>query len=85
MTGNRLSTIRDFIGQHVHVDFTDDQDIFDTTGVSSMFAVQLVMWVQRTFAIEVGSADLDLDHFRTVRHIEKFVETKLATATSTVG
>jgi methoxymalonate biosynthesis acyl carrier protein len=85
MTGNRLPAIREFIGQHVPDDFADDQDIFDTTGVSSLFAVQLVMWVQRRFGVDVQPADLDISHFRTVRDIAAFIDRKLSVEPSPVG
>jgi acyl carrier protein len=75
---DRPTAIRAFIGQHVSDEITDDQDIFDTTGVSSLFAVQLVMWVQRTYGIDVQPTDLDIDYFRTVLAIDKFIESKLA-------
>jgi methoxymalonate biosynthesis acyl carrier protein len=78
MIDDRLASIRDYVGRHVcDAEFADDKDIFATSGVSSLFAIQLVMWVRRTFGIPVRPADLNLDHFRTVLDIHRFVESRL--------
>jgi acyl carrier protein len=77
MTDDLTATIRAFIGSHVRdTELTDDHDIFATGSVSSLFAVQLVMWVERTFAITVAPADLDIENFRTVKDVVRFVETR---------
>jgi methoxymalonate biosynthesis acyl carrier protein len=81
MTDDLTSTIRSFIGEHVRdTELTDHQDIFATGSVSSLFAVQLVMWVERTFKIAVQSADLDIDNFRTVNDVVSFVRSRQVTA-----
>jgi acyl carrier protein len=56
----------------------DDQDMFATGYVNSMFALQLVQFVEGEFGITVGSDDLELDNFRTVSSIAEFVERKKA-------
>jgi len=71
---DHLTTVRAFVGKHVQgIELGDDQDIFATAGVSSLFAVQLVVWVEKTFGISVAPADLDIDNFRTVREVARFV------------
>lgn len=81
MTTDVRSTVREFITAHVRdVDLDDDHDIFETGSVSSLFAVQLVVWVERTFGVEARPADLDMDNFRTVDHITAFVEARLGAA-----
>lgn len=54
----------------------DDDDMFATGYVNSMFAMQLVQFVESEFGITVESEDLDLDNFRTVASIASFVERK---------
>lgn len=56
----------------------DDQDMFETGYVNSMFALQLVQFVEGEFGITVDSDDLELDNFRTVSSIARFVEGKKA-------
>ncbi|MCC2274658.1 acyl carrier protein [Streptomyces sp. ET3-23] len=81
MSAELYTTIRSFIGQHVRdTELTDDHDIFATGSVSSLFAVQLVMWVERTFRITVQPTDLDIENFRTVNDVVKFVESRQGAA-----
>ncbi|MFE7558224.1 acyl carrier protein [Kitasatospora sp. NPDC057500] len=81
MTDDIAKTVRTFIGEHVRdAELGDDHDIFATGSASSLFAVQLVMWVERTFAIMVEPADLDIENFRTVNHVVRFVESRRAAA-----
>jgi acyl carrier protein len=71
--------IREFVGQHLNgLDLADDADIFATGYVSSLFAVQLVMFVESRFGVQVSGVDLDIDNFRTIDAIEGFVRRKLA-------
>lgn len=44
----------------------DDEDIFAAGYVTSMFAVQLVEFLEYKFDIEIASEDLYLDNFRTI-------------------
>ncbi|HEX2058860.1 MAG TPA: phosphopantetheine-binding protein [Actinomycetota bacterium] len=55
----------------------DDDDMFATGYVNSMFAMQLVQFVESEFGITVESDDLELDNFRTVSAIASFVERKM--------
>ena len=54
----------------------DDEDIFASGYVNSMFAMQLVQFVESDFGITVESEDLELDNFRTVDAIAALVERK---------
>lgn len=58
----------------------DDQDMFETGYVNSMFALQLVQFVEGEFGVTVDSDDLELDNFRTVSAIAAFVERKRASS-----
>lgn len=57
-----------------------DEDIFAGGFGNSMFAMQLVTFVERTFGIEIDSEDLDIDNFRTVTRVAALVERKRAVA-----
>ncbi|WP_031108464.1 acyl carrier protein [Streptomyces sp. NRRL S-146] len=81
MTDDIVKSVRQFIGEHVQDgELGDDHDIFATGSVSSLFAVQLVMWVERSFGITVHPTDLDIENFRTVNHVVRFVEARRAAA-----
>ena len=71
--------IHAFLGQFFDAyELSDDEDIFATGFVNSMFAMQLVQFVEGKFGITVDSEDLELDNFRSVSSLASFVERKQA-------
>jgi methoxymalonate biosynthesis acyl carrier protein len=54
----------------------DGDVIFQLGYVNSLFAMQLVRFVQRELSLELGSEDMSFDNFRTVDGIVRLVETK---------
>ncbi len=69
--------VRQFVGRFFRGhELRDDEDMFATGYVNSMFAMQLVQFVEQTFGVEVESDDLDLDNFRSVDAIAAFVARK---------
>lgn len=60
----------------------DGDDIFASGFINSLFAMQLVAFVEKTFGIEIDSDDLELDNFRSIDAISALVERKLAPATA---
>ncbi|MEL6442304.1 MAG: phosphopantetheine-binding protein [Cyanobacteria bacterium J06621_8] len=64
-----------FFGNH---DLQPDEDIFSLGFVNSMFAMQLVLFVEQEFKITVENEDLELDNFRTINSIASLVERKIA-------
>ncbi|MGW6270291.1 acyl carrier protein [Streptomyces sp. NPDC055060] len=55
-----------------------DDDYFALGLVNSLFALELVTFVEWRFGLEVGVEDLELDHFRTVVRLTDFVLRKTA-------
>ena len=55
-----------------------DDDIFAEGYVNSLFAAQLVTFVEKTFGIRIDDEDLDVENFRTLNAIDKFVQRKTA-------
>jgi acyl carrier protein len=71
------SGIRDFVGRASNDrPLGDDEDIFAAGFVNSLFAMELVTFVEGTFGITIESEDLDLDNFRTVSRIADLVTRK---------
>jgi acyl carrier protein len=62
-----------FFGNH---DLQPDEDIFALGFVNSMFAMQLVLFVEQEFNISVENEDLELENFRTINSIANLVERK---------
>jgi methoxymalonate biosynthesis acyl carrier protein len=70
-------TIRDFLLGHItEYDLQDDDDIFELGLVNSLFAMQLVLFVEQAFDISIDGEDLDFANFRTVNAIEHLVRAK---------
>jgi acyl carrier protein len=57
-------------------DLGDDDDIFELGFVSSMFAMQLVSFVEHEFGIVVEDGDLELEYFRSIGALDAFVTRK---------
>lgn len=73
--------VKAFFGHFFHdLDLQDDQDIFDMGFVNSLFAMQLVLFVEKEFDITIENDDLDMDNFRTVNAIARLVERKKVSA-----
>lgn len=71
--------IREFIGRHVRGhEIADDEDIFASGFVNSMFAMQLVQFVEQAFGIQVNDEDLEIANFQSVNAIMALVERKTA-------
>lgn len=73
--------IREFVSRFVRgYTLGDGEDIFATGFVNSMFAMQLVQFVEQTFGLTVESEDLEIDNFRSIDAIAALVERKQGAA-----
>ncbi|WP_158841372.1 acyl carrier protein [Saccharothrix deserti] len=72
--------VSEFLQRHVseRVELRREDDIFATGLVNSLLALQLVVFVEHEFALVVADEDLNLDNFRSIAAIERFVARKLA-------
>jgi methoxymalonate biosynthesis acyl carrier protein len=66
--------IRAFLGTRWPGDLRDDDDIFEAGLVNSLFAMQLLIFVEEEFAIQVSNEELERDNFRTVSSIAALVD-----------
>lgn len=55
-----------------------DQDVFESGVLTSLLALQLVLFLEREFGIAIGSEDLDFANFATIDAISAFVARKQA-------
>ena len=58
----------------------DDEDIFSLGFVNSMFAMQLVLFVEKEFQITIEDEDLDFENFRTIDALDQLVQRKTGVA-----
>ena len=71
--------IKGFISSAVHVPhLADDDNLFESGIVNSLFAVQLMTFIEKAFAVEVGVDDLDIENFKSVNAAAAFVVRKTA-------
>ncbi|MFG1644969.1 acyl carrier protein [Amycolatopsis sp. NPDC049252] len=71
---DQRATIRTFVAKHIGgAEFADEDDLFATGYVNSLFAVQIVMFTERTFGLAVVGPDLDIANFSSVDRIDTFV------------
>jgi acyl carrier protein len=55
-----------------------DEDIFQAGFVNSMFAMQLVLFIETEFKFRIEDEDLELDNFRTINAMMGLIEKKTA-------
>ncbi len=75
------TSIRQFLAKFFqNYDLQDDEDIFSLGFVNSLFAMQLVLFVEQQFQVIVEDEDLDINNFRTINALTNFIERKQAAA-----
>ena len=69
--------IRTFILASINIpDLADDDNLFESGIVNSLFAVELMTFLEKTFGIEVGPDDLDIANFQSIEALAGFVGRK---------
>jgi acyl carrier protein len=56
----------------------DNDDIFAQGFVNSLFAMQLVQWLEKEFAIAIKDEDLDIQNFNSIDAIASLIGRKTA-------
>ena len=74
-------SVRDFIESNLvgldnDLKIDDDDNIFESGFVDSSVAMQLVIFVEEKFGIQVSDEDLDLINFSTINRIVQFIQSK---------
>ena len=71
------SKVRGFVQEHINLSrLGDREDLFGSGYVTSLFAIQLVMFVEKEFAIRLESGDLTIENFRSIADIARMVVAK---------
>lgn len=72
--------IRDFLAKYFkEYDLQDDEDIFSVGFVNSLFAMQIVLFVEQQMGISIANDELQLDNFRTINAMTNLIMSKKAT------
>jgi acyl carrier protein len=80
--GDAVSTtttdIREFIrGRYPMADVGDSDDIFTLGYINSLFAMELVVFIENRFGIRIPNDELSIDNFRTIKGMSSVVERQL--------
>ncbi len=65
--------LRRFFRKH---ELQEDEDIFSLGFVNSLFAMQLIMFLEKEFSIRIDNRDMDIENFRTINKIAGVIEKK---------
>lgn len=69
--------IRNYILENVNIPALDDDfDIFEAGIVNSLFAIELMTFLEKAFSIKVTMDDLDMANFKSVNATSQFVQSK---------
>ena len=75
MSDETSGRITDFItNRFPQAEISDAEDIFALGYINSLFAMELVMFIEKTFAVTVPNAELHIDNFRTAKSMTALVE-----------
>lgn len=66
--------LKRFIGNR---EIGDDDNIFEMGLVNSLFAMQLVTFIESEFNLSVTNEELDIDNFSTINSMTTFISKKL--------
>ncbi|MFE7130087.1 acyl carrier protein [Streptomyces sp. NPDC057638] len=70
--------ILDFLAQAIGKRVDPEEDYFASGLADSLFALELVTYVERRFDLAIEVEDLELDNFRTASRVAAFVHAKTA-------
>lgn len=65
--------LQEFLTAKTKQSWEPDVDLFASRAVSSLFAMELVVFMESTFDIAIEGPDLVLDNFRTVHSMRALV------------
>ncbi len=69
--------IRAFVSQNTdRDDFADDLDLFEGGLVNSLFVLELMSFLQKSFGVTLEMADLDMANFQSVNAMVELVKRK---------
>ncbi len=78
MTDNNIkSIVSEYIESSTNITgLAYDMDIFEEGLVNSLFAIELMTYLEKEFSIKITMDDLDMSHFKSVDSIAAFVVNK---------
>lgn len=78
MTVEKITeTVRVFLSQFIsETNIDEDQDLFESGLLNSLFAMQLVIFLEKEYEFQIGNEDLNISNFKSLNAITTFVMKK---------
>jgi len=74
-----MEKTKNFLGKFIKVEeIQADEDLFAAGLLNSLFAMQLVLFVEKEFNCKVENDDLDLKNFNSINAIVSLITRKVA-------
>ena len=74
MADNAQDQVLGFIrGRYPDVQISESEDIFRLGFVNSLFAMELVMFIEKQFTVTIPNDELQIDNFRTAKSMAALV------------
>lgn len=58
-------------------DLADDEDIFEKGEASSLFAMEIVLFIEEDLGVVLNDEDIERDNFSSIRSMTELLERKL--------
>lgn len=72
-----IAAVGGFVAKQLRTELGPDDPIFGSGLANSLFSMQLVLFVEREFAISVLNEDLEMSNFETIGSIARLVSHKI--------
>ncbi len=74
---NNEKIVMEFLGKYFDVSKVNkDDNIFELGFVNSLFAMQMVSFLENEFDFEISNDELNLDNFKSINSILAFIDSK---------
>lgn len=74
---NVKETIRDYISRVAFdSNFKDDDNLFELGVVHSLFAVQLILFIEKEFDIELDEDEINFDNIKSINDIVALIDSR---------
>jgi acyl carrier protein len=84
-TSEAREYLRGFLQRSLGKSLSDDDDIFLDGGATSLFAMELVMFIEKSFEVSLGDSDLERENFTTIDAMARLIGRKRSQETHRPG
>ena len=75
---NTKNKVKEFLSQYMDIaSIFDTDNIFEMRLVNSLFAMQLVNFIEQEFDVTLDNDELDIDNFKDINSIVALIDSKL--------